>query len=182
MTAGMRETRQHETVLGIFFALALASCQSDVRSVDRNIDELRVPARADFNRVSDAMQLHCGTLDCHGQIGRNMRLYGHYGLRLAATDNPLEAPTSKAEYDASYWSVVGLEPEAMSRVVQTQSNPDALSMIRKPRGIEKHKGGQLMTEGDDLDRCLVGWLTDAFDLTACNTVADAPRPELDGGP
>jgi hypothetical protein len=182
MTAGKLENRQREIVRGMVFALALVSCQSDVRSVDSKNGPLDVPSRANFNRVSDAMQLHCGTLDCHGQIGRNMRLYGHYGLRLSLTDNPLEAPTSMAEYDASFWSVVGLEPETMSRVVENKSDPNALAMIRKPRGIEHHKGGQLMTEGDDLDRCLVGWLTDAFELAACNAVADAPRPELDGGP
>jgi len=167
--------------LGVLAAVALAACRSDLTSIDQNSGPLDVPLRADFARVSDAMQLHCGTLDCHGQPGRNMRLYGHYGLRLSATDNPLEAPTSAAEYDASYWSIVGLEPEAMSRVVRSQSYPDGLAMIRKPRGIEKHKGGQLMTEGDDLDRCLVGWLISAFDRTACDTVADAIRPMLDGG-
>ncbi len=182
MTTCKREKRRPEIVRGIVLAWALASCTSDVRSVDSKNGPLEIPSRANFNRVSDSMQLHCGTLDCHGQIGRNLRLYGHYGLRLSPTDNPLEAPTSMAEYDASFWSVVGLEPETMSRVVQNKSEADALAMIRKPRGIEKHKGGQLMTEGDDLDRCLVGWLTDTFDLAACNAVADAPRPELDGGP
>jgi hypothetical protein len=182
MTAGRLENRQRGTVLGIVAALALASCTSDVRSVDSKSGPLEVPSRANFNRVSDSMQLRCGTLDCHGQISRNMRLYGHYGLRLSPTDNPLEAPTNMAEYDASFWSVVGLEPETMSRVVQNKSDPNSLTMIRKPRGIEHHKGGQLMTEGDNLDRCLIGWLTDAFDLAACNAIADAPRPELDGGP
>jgi hypothetical protein len=177
-----RETSRFAMTLGGWLLPVLLGCRADLSSLDRKSGPLETPSRVDFPRVSDAMQLHCGTLDCHGQSGRNMRLYGRYGLRLAPTDNPLETPTTSAEYDGSYWSIVGLEPEVMSKVLQQQSDPDALSMIRKPRGGDKHKGSQLMNEGDDLDRCLVGWVTDAFDLPACNAVADATRPEVDGGP
>jgi hypothetical protein len=142
---------------------------------------LAVPPRANFEVVSDAMQLHCGTLDCHGQIGRNMRLYGLYGLRLNPMDNPLEQPTTPAEYDACYRSIVGLEPEALSLVVRKVAPPDTLTIVRKPRGIEHHKGGQLMTEGDPLDRCIVQWLTGTSDVNVCTTVVQTPRPQLDGG-
>jgi hypothetical protein len=61
------------------------------------------------------------------------------------------------------------------------ADPNTLTMVRKPRGIEHHKGGQLMTEGEPLDRCIVGWLTGALDMNACNAVVQAPRPRLDGG-
>ena len=57
-----------------------------------------------------------------------------------------------------------------------------LSMVCKPRGARNTGAASLMTESDDLDRCSVGWSTDAFEIAACNVVADAPRPELDGGP
>jgi len=161
--------------------LVLAGCRTDLYEGVSQRSELAVPSRADFRRVGDAMQLHCGTLDCHGQIGRNMRLYGHYGLRLSPMDNPLDAPTSLAEYDASYWSIVGLEPEAMSKVVAEYFQLETLTLIRKARGIEKHKGGQLMSEGDLLDRCIVGWLIGAFEGETCDMVTQVPRPELDGG-
>ena len=61
-------------------ALSLAGC-NDFSTADAP-GQLSVPSRDDFPAVADAMQLHCGTLDCHGQVGRNMRLYGLYGLRL----------------------------------------------------------------------------------------------------
>ena len=103
-------------------------------------------------------------------------------MRLDAADDPLEARTTSAEYEASYWSVVALEPELLARVVGKQLSPVWLSMVRKPRGIEKHKGGLLMIEGDLLDRCIVGWLIGAFEFAACNSFVETPRPELDGGP
>jgi hypothetical protein len=135
-----------------------------------------------FPQVADAMQLHCGTLDCHGQIGRNMRLYGQYGMRLTPDATPLGPITTQEEYNASYESVVGLEPEIMSQVVQLQLPPDALAMVRKPLGIELHKGGQVFQQGDPLDRCIVGWLIGAFDSNACFSVVQTPRPEPDGAP
>jgi hypothetical protein len=55
-------------------------------------------------------------------------------------------------------------------------------MIRKLRGIEMHKGGQLATEGDPLDRCIVGWLLGAIEAAACDSVVQMPRPDVDGGP
>jgi len=158
------------------FAMALFGCGGDLSSSDA-VGRLSVPSRADFPPVADAMQLSCGTLDCHGQVGRNLRLYGRYGLRLDPTYDPLTQQTSDAEYDASYASVVGLEPEAMSSVVQHHSGPDALAMVRKSRGTELHKGGQLVNPGDPLDSCMVGWLVGAPDATACNTFVNAPRPE-----
>lgn len=160
----------------LWSGLALLGCGGDLSNSDAP-GNLSVPSRATFPSVADAMQLHCGTLDCHGQIGRNMRLYGRYGLRLNPSDDPLTELTSDAEYEASYESVVGLEPEAMSSVVQQQATPDALAMVRKSRGIEAHKGGQVVTAGDPLDRCMVGWLAGPFDANACRLVVQTPRPE-----
>ena len=148
---------KNETLLRVVLALACCAgalgCSTELADTQAQaVGGLAVPPRLGFELVSDAMQLHCGTLDCHGQIGRNMRLYGMYGLRLGPHDDPLNEPTSPAEYDADYWSIVGLEPEAVARVVEHQAGPEALSMIRKARGIERHKGGQLVTAGDVLDR------------------------------
>jgi hypothetical protein len=130
--------------------------------------------------VADAMQKHCGTLDCHGQIGRNLRLYGRLGLRLPGDGGTLD-PTTEAEYHASYLAVIGLEPEALSKVVNKDSSPFELTMVRKPRGLEKHKGLQLMDRGDALDICFVGWLIGEYNVDACAAAIDIPRPEPDGG-
>lgn len=161
--------------MGLCLFLTLVGCSGDLATPGAP-SQLSVPPRSAFPPVADAIQLHCGTLDCHGQIGRNMRLFGQYGLRLNSTDDPLGQPTSDAEYEASYASVVGLEPEAMSKVVQQQALPNTLAMIRKPLGIEKHKGNQLMVDGDPLDRCMIGWLVGTPDENACTTVSQAQRP------
>jgi hypothetical protein len=173
-------TRAH-ILLASCATVALLACEGDLQSTDRKIGALELPARGTFNLVSDAMQLRCGTLDCHGQTGRNLRLFGYYGMRLDPTESPLGNPTTHAEYDACYWSVVGLEPETMAKVADNSSTPLALSMVRKPRGVEKHKGGQLMVEGDNLDRCIVGWLVGAFEQAACSAIVEMPRPEPRGG-
>jgi hypothetical protein len=142
--------------------------------------QLLAPPATGFEAVADALQPHCGTLDCHGQVGRNMRLFGARGLRLDPTGDPADGSTTPAEYNATYWAVVGLEPEIMTAVVRDQgANPERLSLIRKARGHERHKGGTQMQMGDDLDRCLTSWLSGTIATTNCRaaTMFDAP-----GGP
>jgi hypothetical protein len=160
-------------------ALSFAACEGQIgggsaAGVQR---PLLAPPRANFERVADAMQPHCGTLDCHGQAGRNLRLFGGRGLRLLAGANPLAGDTTSEEYDATFWSVVGLEPEALSDVLADKgADPERLSLIRKARGHERHKGGTLMNAGDALDRCLLSWLAGAVSEAPCQTAAmyDAP--------
>jgi hypothetical protein len=45
------------------------------------------------------------------------------------------------EIAQDYLSVVGLEPETMSDVV-SGGDPSMLTMVRKARGTEAHKGGR----------------------------------------
>ena len=163
-------------VLGLYLAACGPSPEEQTRDQSR---PLEAPSRNDFPGVSDALQLRCATLDCHGQVGRNLRIYGYGGLRLAATGTPQGDPTTDAEYLASYESLVGLEPEVMSQVVTLQADPNELSMIRKARGIEHHKGGQLMQTGDVLDRCIVLWLTGKFNANPCLEIVQAPHPSTE---
>ncbi|HEY0709628.1 MAG TPA: hypothetical protein VGG33_22645 [Polyangia bacterium] len=130
--------------------------------------ELKAPSRADFKLVGDALIASCGTLDCHGQIGRNLRIYGNHSLRLRTEDNPGGNPTTDAEYDATYWSTIGLEPELLAQVVIAKgAQPERLQLFRKARGDDKHKGGLLMKPGDPIDRCLLGWLAGKTDEDTC---------------
>jgi len=133
------------------------------------------PDRAAFPPVAAFLEHGCGTLDCHGQIGRNLRLYGFDGLRLDAADVPGGQPTTIDEIDADYRSVVGLEPELMAAVVADGgARPERLTLVRKGRGSEHHKGGALIKVGDAQDRCLLGWLANAVDLTACADALQTP--------
>ena len=165
----------------LFSGLLAAACQGEVIPtrplVGSTAPALLAPPRVNFELVADALQVSCGTLDCHGQSGRNLRLFGARGLRLDAMATPSEGRTTAPEYEASYWSLVGLEPELLSEVVgEGGSDADRLSLVRKMRGSEKHKGGQLASAGDALDRCLRGWLASRIDTEACRSAARLTRP------
>jgi hypothetical protein len=138
---------------------------------------MAAPPRAGFEAVADALVATCGTLDCHGQTGRNLRLFGGHGLRLAKSDDPGGRATTAAEYQASYWSTIGLEPELLDEVVRDGGKqPDRLMIVRKARGEVKHKGGTLMQANDQLDRCLQLWLAGHPDSDIC----DNARPQRPG--
>jgi hypothetical protein len=150
-------------------------------------------SEAAFGPVADYLDHRCGTLDCHGQIGRDLRVYGCDGMRLDPNDVPdcVSEPTTPDEHTATYRSLVGLEPEVMSEVVQGHgAHPELLTFVRKARGTETHKGGQLITPGDVQDTCIVSWLAGATDTAACVQAlafpifpgADAGAGTIDGGP
>ena len=158
----------------LLFALPAAAC-----SLPQNTElaGLYTPERSTFPLVADALQPSCGTLDCHGQRGRNLRLYGGRGLRLDPRGNSADEPTTDAEYEASFRSLVSLEPERLDEVVLSGgSDPERLTLVRKARGVELHKGGIQMLPGDPLDRCLLSWIAGQFQKDACIRVALTPRP------
>jgi hypothetical protein len=131
------------------------------------------PDRASFPAVSELLGHRCGTLDCHGNSYRNLRIYGHEGLRLDGMPTA-QGMTTVAEYDQNFQSIVGLEPELMSAVVsQGGAQPERLTFVRKARGAEDHKGGSLMKAGDIEDQCITSWLAGRTDLAACANARDA---------
>jgi hypothetical protein len=137
------------------------------------------PARSAFDPVSDVLHTRCGSLDCHGSVARNLRLYGNNGLRLAPTDVPGEEgdSTTSAEYSANYAAVVGLEPELIDRVVRESGrDPELLTLVRKARNREVHEGGEALPAGSDGDRCVTSWLSGAPDLPACASGSVIARP------
>jgi hypothetical protein len=124
--------------------------------------------------VSALLEHRCGTLDCHGQMGRPMRIFGMYGLRLIAQDaanTPGVQPTTQTEYVANYQSVIGLQPELMTEVVQQNAPPTVLMLLRKPMGLERHKGGQVINQGDDAYTCLTSWLVPSPEGTSFSACA-----------
>jgi hypothetical protein len=128
-----------------------------------------LPDRASFPPVAELLVVRCGSLDCHGTPARNMRLYGSAGLRWSPGDRPFVPPCdTQSEVDQDYESVVGLEPETLNAVVAAGgSEPEQLTIIRKARGTESHKGGQIWTRGDDSDSCLTSWLAGNANPNAC---------------
>jgi hypothetical protein len=144
-------------------AVACSSPSPDQRFV------ATVPDRASFPAVAQLYVHRCGSLDCHGTPYRNLRIYGNEGLRLDPQDRPLSPmDTTPREIDEDYASVVGLEPEVLSQVVsQGGASPERLTLVRKPLGLESHKGGQLFQPGDNQDVCVRSWLAGSANATAC---------------
>jgi hypothetical protein len=144
---------------------------------------------APLTSAADFFDHRCGSLDCHGNPQRNLQFWGCMGQRLPVDAGPDGTPivpgcrssggvnTTSAEYEASYRSLVGLEPEVMSEVVAAgaNGNPDLLTFVRKARGEESHKGGTLVTPGDTQDLCMTAWLTGPSNTAACaNAIATTP--------
>lgn len=109
---------------------------------------------------ADMLEARCGSLDCHGQAGRPLRIYGQSGLRLDPNDSPGGRPRTEAETLATYISVIGVEPEQMGAVASERgAEPTRLMLVRKAIGTERHKGGRVFTdESDPAYACLIAWL------------------------
>ena len=129
------------------------------------------------NGVNDFLSKRCGTLDCHGQVGRPLRLYSQDGLRILddAANLPGGAGLTETEITANYQSVIGLQPELMSQVVADPTNnpPQSLLLVAKPRNLQAHKGGQVVTAGDDGDQCVVTWILGTANAAQCASAANA---------
>ncbi len=153
------------TVLGA--ALALASCS--IPPTGSTYTPAALPDAASFPPVAQLLDVRCGSLNCHGTIARNLRLYGSAGLRFASTDRPLVPTCNTPDENAQdYASVVDLEPETMSAVVGGGgAHPEMLTVVRKARGAEAHKGGAVWSQGDDADTCFTSWLAGTADAAAC---------------
>ena len=144
---------------------------------DPNIGVDLPPSDAtNWHPVADFMTLRCGTLDCHGNVQRNFVIWGCNGHRLETGEGGLTpgcarqggTNTTDDEYNATYRSLVGLEPATISFVVQNHgSDPELLTFIRKARNEETHKGNQLVVPGDEQDDCMTSWLTGTTNLDAC---------------
>lgn len=167
---------------------SVAAAGACLASPDARIG-IQGPDRAQFDSVERLLEHRCGSLDCHGQTGRNLRVWGCEGMRLDANDTPQcrrtgGKDTTAAEIDATYRSLVGLEPAVMTAVVQGKgAHPEWLTFVRKARGDESHKGGALWVPGDAQDRCVTSWLAGATDTSACDVgVADSADAGATGDP
>ncbi len=150
--------------------LACTSAPSDARFV------ATPPDAKSFPPVAAMLIQACGTLDCHGTVGRNLRLYGDTGLRLSLTDVPSTLiPTTDGEVAQNYASIVGLEPELLSAVVASGGmDPERLTFVRKARGMEAHKGGAVVAAGDARDVCITTWLKGHADASSCTAALALP--------
>jgi hypothetical protein len=156
----------------LWAVLALAACSAPPG--DERVT-LITPDPALFEQVSPVLGSYCGSLDCHGTRLRNLTIYSINGLRLDAVSGSGSETTE--ETAANFGAVVMLEPEQLALVMRDGGgNPERLTIVRKARGTEHHKGGGQLPLGSDGDRCLTSWLTNALDATACEQAKERIGP------
>jgi hypothetical protein len=168
-----------------FGLVAIVSANGCSKYNSTDSPELFLPDQNQFTQaggVNDFMMLRCAALDCHGQIGRPLRLYSTNGLRYEDGPNGARvtgAPTA-AEKKENYLAVVGLEPELLSAVAVVANEGgefNDLLLFKKPLDIKgggvRHKGGPVLRFGDNGWNCLTGWAAgpDKFNAQACKDAA-----------
>ncbi|MBS2016989.1 MAG: hypothetical protein JST00_29145 [Deltaproteobacteria bacterium] len=169
--------------LALFVVVSATGGCSKYNSTDS--PELFLPDQNQFTQaggVNDFLTARCGSLDCHGQIGRPLRLYSANGLRFEDGDGGRRAAgaTTAAEKKENYLAVVGLEPELLSAVAVVASQGgefNDLLLFKKPLDIKgggvRHKGGPVLRFGDNGWVCLTGWAAgpSKFNKQACEAGA-----------
>jgi hypothetical protein len=158
---------------GAAFALACSG------PADNQIFTLTLPDETTFPLVSDALELRCATIDCHGNLPRNMRLYSEYGLRLKKGDVTGIANTTDDEYAANYESIVTIEPEKITGIVKNHGqNFDHWIVVTKGTGAEHHKGGSKFAKGDVMYTCLLSWIQGNINMDACLMAKAIMAPDI----
>lgn len=162
--------------------LGVASCSPPDKGLLETATGTRAsPGSFRANGVTIVIEKRCGSLDCHGNPARNLRVYSSSGLRLPndAGLAPGAGDTTQEEITANYQSIITLEPEATNRVVAENGDPYSLLIVKKPLEIEKHKGGPVIRRGDDAERCIVSWLKEdvlaPIDKEACARASVFPK-------
>jgi len=136
----------------LFILLLLASaCSFDAQN-GLFVDTKGTPA--DFaNFVQRSLGSRCGSLDCHGDIDRPLRIYARNGLRLRADLRGRDE--SMSELTANILSIVGIDPEQDT----LQDHLLLLKPLSVSAGGIDHVGGDVFADQrDGLYRCLHAWL------------------------
>jgi hypothetical protein len=160
---------------GAACAASLASCSGPSGSATVSYT---FPDETQFKSlVSPALEIRCGTLDCHGSIYRNMRFFGKYGARLSSKDVTGLQDTTDDELQYNYGSLVSLEPENLGTIVAKHGQGfDKWMVVLKGTNSVYHKGGERMKKGDPTYTCLLSWVTGAVDMSACMDAAMPMAP------
>lgn len=175
----MKQPRRFATGIALttwLGALAVVFCNACITSVDSGATSpLALPDKDQFitQGVGVFMEKRCGSLDCHGQIGRPLRIFSSNGLR--KNDGPNGARdtsgTTAEEQSANYYSVVGLEPEQISVSRVSEGVYDDFLLLKKPLSLEgggvRHKGGPVLRSTDSGFDCLISWISGAANKAKC---------------
>ena len=154
-------------LLLVHLALGLAACAGEDQfavSIESRGDAV------DFAPyVQPVLEVGCASLDCHGDAGRPLRLYGRRGLRLDPTLRGLDA--SDEELAANIAAIDGIDPDAE----QIEDHLVLLKPLAVSAGGIHHIGGDLWSDQSIAAyRCLHAWLragvSDDAGRTVCSEV------------
>ena len=176
-----RRIRTGIALLTWLVAVTVVFCNGCITSVDSGATSpLALPDKDQFinQGVNVFMEKRCGALDCHGQIGRPLRIYSANGLR--KNDGPNGArdtrETQPDEKLANYFSVVGLEPEQISVSRVSGGAYDDFLLLKKPLSIEgggvRHKGGPVLRSTDSGFECMITWISGTVNKAKCEDGAN----------
>lgn len=132
--------------------------------------------------VHPVLERRCGSIDCHGQLPRGLRVYGANGMRLPNTSGltPGVGATTPEEARATYESILGLEPEKTNQLVARTPRrlEDAydLTFLSKPLQLERHRPGRSLAKGQPAEQCITTWLLGRVERPLCEEAANAPSP------
>jgi hypothetical protein len=167
----------------VLLVTAVAGCAS--RPDDGSTPEL-VVADLDLATYSSAvhpvLERRCGSIDCHGQLPRGLRVYGENGMRLPNTRGltPGVGATTPEEARATYESIVGLEPEKTnqlaSRTPRLLADAYDLTFLSKPLELERHRPGRSLAKGQPAEQCITSWLLGKVDRALCDAAMNASAP------
>jgi len=152
---------------GLVAALMVAGCvpgdQGEIAVSAGDLDAYRTD-------VHPLLEASCGTLDCHGDFGRPLRLYAETGLR--AADDLRGAPITDDELRADAASLLGVSPPP-------DSLEDHLALLKplevSERGLH-HVGRDLWTSrADPAYVCLRAWLEGERAPLECAAAYDRVR-------
>ena len=162
--------------LGVWLtALVAVLCGGACSPVDAGrISQIAFPNRDEFKTaVSPFMEKRCGALDCHGQVGRPLRLYSQFGLRKRNGPNSTRdlSPTTDAELTDNYFAVIGIEPEDISDSLLSRGAYNDFLLLKKPLSLEgggvRHKGGPVLRGDDTGFDCLYSWISGKVNAANC---------------
>ena len=150
--------------LWALLALTTAACN------DTTIDEVALAPGDEETFATDVQEYvgyRCASLDCHGDMGRTLRLYAERGLRLetALRDRPITSAELRNNILAMAAFGYATEP--------VEENLILLKPLVTSAGGMAHKGGDVWaTTSDPGYRCLAAWLANRSSETVAQQACD----------
>lgn len=158
------------------FLLMAAALMPACTEYDKSEQILTLGDAESYGRlVQPYVGLRCGSLDCHGDSGRPLRIYAEDGLRLRA--DLREADITEAEISRNVEAFAGVSPDTAT----TEEHLVLLKGLAVAAGGYAHLGGDVWAStGDPGYRCLFLWLANRADEAEAETTCLAAYEEVAG--